>query len=162
MRRYYPAILERGPKGSVGLSFPDFPGCVAGGTSQEKAIEKAEIALAQAVDGLAERDIPLPASSPLETIVIPDKAAFIAFVMVGVQPRDPSERVNAYLPRRLIQRADARAAEIGMSRSSYFGWAISAMLSVPAHFAGQLSPSAISAAMKPAFAYGNGTAKKAR
>jgi len=160
MRRYYPAILERGPKGTVGLSFPDFPGCVAGGTSQEKAIEKAEVALAQAVDGVAERDLPLPVPSALEKIVIPDKAAFIAFVMVGVEPPDPSERVNIYLPRRLIKRADTRAAELGMSRSSYFGWAISAMLAVPAQFAGQLNPTAISAAMKTGFL--GKAAKKAR
>jgi predicted RNase H-like HicB family nuclease len=138
MRRYYPAILERGPKGSVGLSFPDFPGHAAGGTSQEQAMEKAESVLAQAVEGLAEREQPLPQPSALEAIAIPDKAAFIAFVMIGVEPPDPSERVNIYLPRRLIQRADARAAELGMSRSSYFGLAISTVLgslALPVHTA---------------------------
>jgi predicted RNase H-like HicB family nuclease len=132
MKRYYPAILERGPKGSVGLSFPDFPDCVAAGTSQGQAIEKAEAALAAVVDSLAEQDLPLPEPSDLAFIGVPDQETFIAFVMVGVEPPDPSERVNVYLPRRLIQRADARAAELGMSRSSYFGLAISSVLGVNA------------------------------
>jgi predicted RNase H-like HicB family nuclease len=157
MKRYYPAILERGPKGSIGLSFPDFPDCVAAGTSQEQAMERAETVLAYAVDTLAEHDLPLPSPSALESIAVPDKTAFIAFVMVGVEPRDPSERVNIYLPRRLLQRADARAAEMGMSRSSYFGWAISAMLNVPADFLhGQMSPGLVTGMMKTV------AAKKAR
>ena len=31
-RRLYPAVLERGPKGTFGAWFPDFPGCIAGGS----------------------------------------------------------------------------------------------------------------------------------
>ena len=53
-KQLYPAVLERGPKGAFGAWFPDFPGCVAGGRSQEQTIERAENALAQAVDGLFE------------------------------------------------------------------------------------------------------------
>jgi predicted RNase H-like HicB family nuclease len=52
-KRLYPAVLERGPRGALGAWFPDFPGCVAGGRSQEEAIERAEGALARAVDGMA-------------------------------------------------------------------------------------------------------------
>src|SRR5437879_13690948 len=65
-RRLYPAVLERGPKGTFGAWFPDFPGCVAGGKSQEEAIEKAENALAQAVDVLAEHGRSLPQATPVE------------------------------------------------------------------------------------------------
>jgi len=35
-RQLYPAVLERGPKQTFGAWFPDFPGCVAGGKSQEQ------------------------------------------------------------------------------------------------------------------------------
>ena len=41
-RRLYPAVLERGPKGTFGAWFPDFLGCVAAGRSQEDTIERAE------------------------------------------------------------------------------------------------------------------------
>ena len=122
-KRLYPAVLERGPKGTFGAWFPDFPGCVAGGKSQEEAIEKAENALAQAVDALAEHDRVLPQATPIEGVVLPKGCDLVAYFVVGVDPPDPSERVNVYLPKSLIGRVDRRAAELGMSRSSFFGLA---------------------------------------
>jgi predicted RNase H-like HicB family nuclease len=128
-RRLYPAVLERGPKGAFGAWFPDFAGCVAGGKSQEGTIEKAENMLAQAVDALAEQDRPLPQPTPIERIVLPKGCDFLAYFIVGVDPPDPSERVNVYLPKSLIGQVDRRAAELGMSRSSFFGLAASTALS---------------------------------
>jgi predicted RNase H-like HicB family nuclease len=130
-KRLYPAVLERGPKGAFGAWFPDFPGCVAGGKSQEAAIEKAETALAQAVDQLAEYDRPLPQPTPIEQIVLPRGCDLVAYFIVGVDPPDPSERVNVYLPKRLIVEIDRRAAELGMSRSSFFGLAATTALRFP-------------------------------
>src|SRR5882762_391474 len=132
-RQLYPAVLERGPKGAFGAWFPDFPGCVAGGRSQEQTIERAENALAQAVDGLFEHGRPLPPPTPIERIVLPKGCDFLAYFIVGVDPPDPSERVNVYLPKSLIARVDRRAAELGMSRSSFFGLAVSTAL---VHFPG--------------------------
>ena len=120
-KRLYPAVLERGPRGALGAWFPDFPGCVAGGRSQEEAIEKAEGALARAVDGMAEQGRPLPEPTPIEQIALPKGAEIVAYFIVGVDPPDPSERVNVYLPKSLIARIDKRATELGMSRSSFFG-----------------------------------------
>ena len=128
-RRLYPAVLERGPKATFGAWFPDFPGCVAGGKSQEEAIERAEHALAQAVDGMAEHDKALPAATPIERIVLPRGCDLVAYFIVGVDPPDPSERVNVYLPKSLIGRVDRRAAELGMSRSSFFGLAATTAMS---------------------------------
>jgi predicted RNase H-like HicB family nuclease len=127
-RRLYPAVLERGPKGTFGAWFPDFPGCVAGGKSQEEAIEKAENTLAQAVDVLAEHGRSLPQPTPIERIVLPKSCDLLAYFIVGVDPPDPSERVNVYLPKSLIGRVDRRAAELGMSRSSFFGLAATTAL----------------------------------
>ena len=122
-KRLYPAVLERGPKGTFGAWFPDFPGCVAGGKSQEETIEKAENTLAQAVDALFERGKSLPEPTPIERIVRPKGCDLVAYFIVGVDPPDPSERVNVYLPKSLIGRVDRRAVELGMSRSSFFGLA---------------------------------------
>ncbi|WP_407168100.1 type II toxin-antitoxin system HicB family antitoxin [Bradyrhizobium sp. ORS 111] len=133
-RRLYPAVLERGPRGAFGAWFPDFPGCVAGGRSQEEAIERAEHALAQAVDGWVEQGRALPEPTAIERIVPPKGSDVAAFFMVGVDPPDPSERVNVYLPKSLIARIDKRAAELGMSRSSYFGFASSLALEWPGGF----------------------------
>ena len=128
-RRLYPAVLERGAKGTFGAWFPDFPGCVAGGRSQQDTIEKAEIKLAQAVDALAEHDRPLPQPTPIEAIVLPKGCEFVAYFIVGVDPPDPSERVNVYLPKSLLRQVDRRAADLGMSRSSFFGLAATTALS---------------------------------
>src|SRR5258708_2252581 len=129
-KRLYPAVLERGPKGAFGAWFPDFPGCVAGGRSQEQTIEKAENALAQAVDLLFEHGRSLPPPTPIERIVLPKGCDLLAYFIVGVDPPDPSERVNVYLPKSLIGRVDRRAAELGMSRSSFFGLAVTNALGV--------------------------------
>lgn len=124
-KRFYPAVLERGPKATFGAWFPDFPGCVAGGKSQDEIVEKAESLLAQAVDALAEHSKSLPEPTPIERIALPRGCNPVAFFMVGVAPPDPSERVNVYLPKSLINQVDRRAAELGMSRSSFFGLAVS-------------------------------------
>jgi predicted RNase H-like HicB family nuclease len=141
MQRFYPAVLERGPKQSYGVWFPDFSGCVAAGVSQEQAIARAQEALAGAVESLAEQDKPLPDPTAFERIVIPRDCEFVAFFVVGVEPPDPSERVNIYLSRSLLARADRRAGELGMSRSSFFGYSISMALSLPAiPGLGQIAP----------------------
>jgi predicted RNase H-like HicB family nuclease len=127
-QKFYPAVLERGAKQTFAVWFPDFPDCVAAGHSQEQAIEKAQKELAIAVDALAEQDRKLPEPTPFERI--PKTANFVAFFVIAVSPPDPSERVNIYLPKSLIARADKRAAELGMSRSSFFGFAISSLLGV--------------------------------
>ena len=127
-KRYYPAVLEGGARGTFAVWFPDYPACVAAGTSQEQAIQKAESVLAQAVDALFERERALPEPTPFADILLPKGCRFVAFFAVGVEPPDPSERVNIYLPKSLIGRADRRAAELGMSRSSFFGLALSSAL----------------------------------
>ena len=126
-RRFYPAVLERGAKGTFGVWFPDFPDCVAAGRSQEEAMQKAEQALAFAVEAFAEADRALPEPTAFEAIVLPKGCRFVANVVMSVEPPNPSERVNVYLPKRLLARADQMAAELGMSRSSFFGLAISSI-----------------------------------
>ncbi|HTW35916.1 MAG TPA: type II toxin-antitoxin system HicB family antitoxin [Rhizomicrobium sp.] len=130
-KRFYPAVLEKGAKGAFGAWFPDFPDCVVAGRSQEEAIEEAEIGLWRVVRTFAEGDKPLPEPTAFDKIVLPKGSRFVAFFAVGVEPPDPSERVNIYLPKSLIARTDKRAAELGMSRSSFFGLAVSAMIDQP-------------------------------
>lgn len=129
-QRFYPAVLERGPKLTFAVWFPDFPGCVAAARSQEDAMAKAQEALAHAVVELYERGTTLPEPTPFERIEIPKGCDVITMVALGVDPPDPSERVNIYLPKSVLDRVDRRAAELGMSRSSYFGFAANLALGV--------------------------------
>jgi len=125
--RLYPAVLEKADKNTYAVWLPDFPDCVAAGTTQEQALEKLEARLIQVAESLAERDQELPEPTPIG--VIEKLKGFIAFVMVKVAPPNASERVNVYLPKNLIARADQRAADLGMSRSSFFGLALNLALS---------------------------------
>jgi predicted RNase H-like HicB family nuclease len=127
-KRFYPAVLEPGPKGSFAIWFPDFSDCVAGGKTPEDALAKAEFVLAKAVDALAETDRPLPQPTAFDAVSLPKGSRPIAYFAVSVEPPNPSERVNIYLPRNLIIQADKKAQELGMSRSSFFGLAISSLM----------------------------------
>jgi predicted RNase H-like HicB family nuclease len=124
--RHYPAVLEQAARKTFAVWLPDFPDCVAAGTSQEEAIAKAERALGQMAETLAERDLVLPPPTAIRDIDKPKD--FLAIVMLKVEPPNPSERVNVYLPKSLIGRADQRAGELGMSRSSFFGLALNVAL----------------------------------
>ena len=128
-QRFYPAVLERGEGGAVALWFPDFPGAVAAGRTQEEAMQRASETLEEAMETVAEQSGgALPPPSDVADIQLPKGCDFIAFVAVGATPPNPSERVNIYLPKNLIERVDREAAERGMSRSSFFGMAVSHVL----------------------------------
>lgn len=144
--RLYPAVLEKGPKKTFAAWMPDFPDCVAAGTTQEQALEKLDARVAQAAETLAEGDKEMPEPTPIDRIEKP--AAFLAFVMVKVAPPNPSERVNVYLPKNLITKADQRAADLGMSRSSFFGLALNLALSAYGA-AGFMGVARAAAAKKP-------------
>jgi predicted RNase H-like HicB family nuclease len=139
-KRFYPAVLERDPSGVFGVWFPDFPGAVAAGRTQDEALARAEQALSLAIEEWVERDLPLPEASRVDTIKAPNEAEVVAIVALGASPPDPSERVNVYLPKSVIARADELAAEWGMSRSSLFGFALTRVLATPL---GGLAPSAL-------------------
>jgi predicted RNase H-like HicB family nuclease len=129
-QRFYPAVLERGEGGVYGVWFPDFPGAVTAARSQEEAMANAEQALAEGAEELAFEGKALPEPTALDGIELPKGCDFVAFFAVSVEPMDQSDRINVYLPRSLIARVDRRAAEFGMSRSSFFGWAVTTALSL--------------------------------
>ena len=139
-QRFYPAVLERGDHGAVGVWFPDFPGCVTAARTQEEAMARASDALEEAMRGCAEREERLPEPTPLQQIEKPPASDIIGIVAVGATPPDPSERVNVYLPKSLIERIDRLAADLGMNRSSFFGMAASQMLTLHAGRFGTFGP----------------------
>jgi len=125
---FYPAVLERGEGEAYAVWFPDFPDLVAGDRTQNGAMAKAEHALAEAAEALALEGKAMPAASDLDGFEVPEDCDLVVRFAVRVTPPDLSERVNVYLPKSLIERVDERAAAMGMSRSSYFGWALTQVL----------------------------------
>jgi predicted RNase H-like HicB family nuclease len=126
---FYPAVMERGDGDTFAVWFPDWPGVVAGGLSQSAAMSKAERALALAAEEMAERGLPMPAPSDWEAFEVPSDCDLVVRFATKLTPPDVSERVNVYLPKSLIEQVDRAAATFGMSRSSYFGLAVSQVLS---------------------------------
>ncbi len=125
---FYPAVLERGEGEAYAIWFPDFPDVVAGAVTQDEAMAKAETLLAEAAEALALDGKPIPVPSDLDGFELPEDCDLVVRFAVRVTPPDLSERVNVYLPRSIIERVDAQAAAMGMSRSSYFGWALTQVL----------------------------------
>jgi predicted RNase H-like HicB family nuclease len=130
-KRFYPAVLERAEKDMFAVWFPDFPGCVAAGRSQEEAAARAEEALAAALHAWAEKDEALPEPTAFDALSVPPESEVVTILALGASPPDPSERINVYLPKSLIGRADALASDWGMSRSSLMGLALSRLLLSP-------------------------------
>ena len=144
-QRFYPAVLEREDNGLFGLWFPDFPGAVAAGRSQEEAMARGHDVLTAALQDHVEKNGALPAPTPVEAIALPADCDFVSFLAVGATPPDPSERVNVYLPKSLIERVDRAAASWGMTRSSLFGLAVTQLLTT---FAGGVPGVAAAASAK--------------
>ena len=109
-KRFYPAVLERAEGDMFAIWFPDFPGCVAAGRSQEEAAARAEEALARALQEAAESEASIPEPTAFDAIVTPAEADVVSLLSIGASPPNPSERGNVYLPKNLIARADALAA----------------------------------------------------
>src|SRR6202012_5409367 len=95
---------------------------------QEEAMQRAAEALETAMETAIEGSGVLPEPTAVADIRLPDEGDFIAFLAGGATPPNPSERVNIYLPKNLIERVDREAAARGMSRSSFFGMAGSHVL----------------------------------
>ena len=101
-QRFYPAVLERGEGGRRGCV-----GCGRGDVARFRSLDRSHRTARQHRSSTASSHI-------------------------GATPPDPSERVNVYLPKSLIERVDRLAAERGMNRSSFFGMAASQMLTLHA------------------------------
>lgn len=117
----YALIHEEG--GVFGISFPDFPGCVSTGRTEEAIIRKGSEALTFHVAGMIEDGDPLPEQrSPAELKADPAfrtaaknaTVALIPFEMPG-----KSVRLNISMDENLLNAVDRAAEAAGQSRSSF-------------------------------------------
>src|SRR5258706_15843809 len=113
-KQLYPAVLERGEHDVLGVWFPDFPGCVAGGKDQDEALSRAQVALEQAVEDLVDRGRTLPKPTAFDAVKIPRGCKVVAPRAPPVTPPHLSAPVNASLPKSLIERVDRLAAASGV------------------------------------------------
>jgi predicted RNase H-like HicB family nuclease len=111
----YAAWLHFEGTDGVGVTFPDFPGCVTQGDTVEDALRLAPEALAFHIEGMLEDGAELPEASPADDVV--KERAGELLTMVNV--RDPRERINISLTAGQVAKIDRAAARNGMSRSAF-------------------------------------------
>lgn len=121
---YYIALVHKEAESAYGVSFPDFPGCVAAGDSLEEAVANAVRALGLHVEGLREDGEEIPAPRRFEEIMGANDAWWqtkgAALVAVPlIEDRARKVRVNVSLPRDLLEAIDERAKARGMTRSAF-------------------------------------------
>jgi predicted RNase H-like HicB family nuclease len=116
--------LVHGEADAYGISFPDFPGCVAGGRTLNEVLRRGREALATHVATLLETGMTMPAIRDLDAIrADPERAEdFVDASLVTTVDLDlpgKSVRVNVSFDEKLLARIDRAAAEEGESRSRF-------------------------------------------
>ncbi len=73
----YPAIFHFYEDGHIGIVFPDFPGCVSCGKSEEEAMRMAKEALGLHIFGMEEDGDPIPAPSRIADVPLEKNQALV-------------------------------------------------------------------------------------
>jgi predicted RNase H-like HicB family nuclease len=141
---YYPAVIDRSASG-FGVSFPDFPGCIAAGATVQEAAVNAEAALAMHLDGMRADKDAIPQPSSLDAIEDVEGADDLARVMVRAELPGQFTRIQVTIENGVLAAIDA----VATNRSAFLTDAARAALNA-AHAAApsRLTKSLRSAATK--------------
>jgi predicted RNase H-like HicB family nuclease len=109
--------------GRYGIAFPDFPGCVSGGTSLEEAMRRGREALRAHVESMIEDGEAVPVPRAIDALKAdPDFRADAEGAVAVALPLDMpgrAVRINISLDESLVAAVDQAAREAGMSRSAF-------------------------------------------
>ena len=123
----FSAVLEKSEDG-WGVTFPSFPGCVSWGRDRREAQANAAEALSLHIEGMVEDGVEIPYEGEPDEVVDHASGGTIGKdfwpVFIEVDLPEGSERVNIYLPKRLLANVDSFAAQAKMNRSSVFSVAV--------------------------------------
>lgn len=128
----YVALVHKGRK-EYGVSFPDFPGVVSGGTTLDEALMEAGEALRFAVTELRAEGNAVPPPRDLDAIQkagdpwVELEGATAVFVPL-LPPKSGAERINLTMEKGLVEAIDAAAGARDMSRSAWLAEAARARL----------------------------------
>jgi predicted RNase H-like HicB family nuclease len=105
---YYPAIIEAGID-SFGVYFPDLPGCVSAGKTEQEAALGAEEALNGHLSVMAEHGDPIPAPSSLTAIQAEAGSVEVGRILVRGERPGRSVRIQVSIEEGLLARIDRKA-----------------------------------------------------
>lgn len=118
----YPAIFHANEDGTYTITFPDLPGCITEGKSQENAIYMAQDAMAAWLEYILEHKEPTPAASDLRLLNV-DPDEFASLVCAEVKDGRAVRRTVS-LPKWM----DDKVVENGLSLSKVLQEALDARL----------------------------------
>lgn len=109
--------------GVFGVSFPDFPGCVATGRTEDEALRRGGETLAFHIAGMVADGDPLPVPRRLAELrrdaTFREDAVGAVLALVPFEPPGRAVRVNISLEERLLESVDRAASAAGQSRSAF-------------------------------------------
>ncbi len=91
-RYHFIAVLESSETGSIGVYFPDLPGCVSGAETMEKAIKNAEEVLSLHLYGMEQDGDIIPKASDIKDIKLEQGEVPL---MVEFYMKPYRERINS-------------------------------------------------------------------
>ena len=122
---HYVAFIHRDDDTGFGISFPDFPGCVAVGDTVDDAIRHGCEALAFHVEGLREDGAQTPPPRPIDEIEADarladwQRGADIAFLPL-IPDANIARRVDISIDRRRFGANDHESGKRRATRSAFF------------------------------------------
>lgn len=115
----YIALIHKDADSDYGVSFPDLPGCVTAGATLDEARGFAEEALALHLEGMAEDGEAIPEASRLEVVMSDPLNRERVAILVDVETRSRTVRVNITLPEDALREIDRYADTHGYTRSGF-------------------------------------------
>ena len=130
MEKCYPAFIHKEEKSLYGISFPDFPGCVSAGETEEEALLSGREALQLCIDTMFElgEKIPEPGSVKDKWLTKECKD-IVSRAIVPVEIPQKSVRINISIADHILSKIDNYAKVHGESRSALLAHAASEYIS---------------------------------
>jgi predicted RNase H-like HicB family nuclease len=127
MQRYIALVDREERRGQAvwGVSFPDFPGCVAVGETFQDAVDSAAEALRFHVEGMLADGLTIPPPRELEAISADSewgedlRGAAVTCLIPLLPPSEAPERVNISIDGGLLREIDNAAQALGSTRSGF-------------------------------------------
>lgn len=126
----YPAWLHRPAEtgDAMVVSFPDLPGCLAIGETEEDALTQAEAALTLHLEGFTHDGVAPPPPQALGAHLSTAPAHATLLLITARPPKAPAVRVNITVDKNLLVDIDAAAADSGHTRSGFLAEAARRMM----------------------------------
>jgi predicted RNase H-like HicB family nuclease/uncharacterized protein (DUF1778 family) len=115
----YVALIHKDKSSDFGVSFPDFPGCIAVGATLQEALEGAKEALEFHMEGMIEDGETIAESTGLDAIAKLPQAKGASSALVSVELPGKSVRVNITGKPWELDYIDRAAARSGVDRSAF-------------------------------------------